>query len=211
MPRTSSSTPDEDAETAVPPPVRPTEQIPIEPSPVHATAAVNRGWTGLDALTSDGVTGSDRGDDRSLETSGNVLRRHRLATEIAVGVLVVALAAGLTAWGVGTAVTASLTSDRGTVAALPSTRPASQAGATAAHRAALRATIEAIDTGGSTASWTILTKKGATLTIEIDPATQFGTRQNPESESAFEVGDHVLVVAARTDGTVTATRVISQD
>ncbi|HEY1531226.1 MAG TPA: DUF5666 domain-containing protein [Galbitalea sp.] len=116
------------------------------------------------------------------------------------------LVSGLTAWGVGEAVTASLTSSTSSEMPMgtPTTAPAT-GGKTAVGRLAFRATIQSID--GS--SWTILTKKGQTVTVAVDASTQFGTKKTPETAGSFAVGDSVVIVATRgTDGTPTATRVV---
>jgi hypothetical protein len=60
-------------------------------------------------------------------------------------------------------------------------------------------------------SWTILTRKGETVTVTVDSSTQFGTRKVPETASSFAVGDSVILVATAdsTAGSAVATRVVS--
>jgi hypothetical protein len=137
-----------------------------------------------------------------------VFRRHPLATGIVAGAIAIVIACGLTAWGVGSAVTASLTNQTAPVAAPPTATPAPQANATQggrveAGRVAFRATIESI--GDST--WTILTKRGQTVNVTITSATLFGTKRASETQGSFSVGDNVVVVATRTNGTATAVRI----
>ena len=75
----------------------------------------------------------------------------------------------------------------------------------AGGRLAFRATIQSMD--GE--RWTILTKRGQTMTVGIDSATQFGTKKAAATAGSFAVGDSVVIVATRgTDGTPTATRVV---
>ena len=171
--------------------VQPTEQIPTEPAPVSAFATAGGRATGL---------------DEDVATKDSVFRRHPVATGVTAGVLAVILVSGLTAWGVGAAVTASLTSETAPTAPLSTTAPA--AGGTgalnAAGRVAFRATIQSIDAS----TWTIMTRKGETVTITIDDATQFGTKAMAETASSFAVGDSVVIVATKSGDTATATRVV---
>jgi Domain of unknown function (DUF5666) len=181
-------------------PVRPTptEQIQVEPTPVSATAAASGGATGL--TTNGGVP-----EDAKRQST---FRRHPVGTGIAAGVVAVVLVSGLTAWGVGAAVTASLTSSTTAQAPSPTPAPAVGVGTTgkAPGRVALRATIQSID--GS--SWTVLTRKGATVTVTVTSATQFGTKKSAETASSFAVGDGIVLVGTRAaDGTATATRVVN--
>ena len=146
-------------------------------------------------------------------TKPSIFRRHPLATGIAGGVVAVVLVSGLTAWGVGTVVTASLTSSASDMPMGTSTSTPAPAGMGAAGkgsgastgRQAFRATIQSID--GDT--WTILTKKGKTVTIAVDGATQFGTKSASATADSFAVGDSVVIIAMRgANGTPTAMRVI---
>lgn len=166
---------------------------PLGATPVSATSAAGGGATGLDEET---------------PKQPSVFRRHPLATGIAVGAIAVVLISGLTAWGVGAAVTASLTSSTtsempmGTSTTAP---PAGGTGKATTGRLAFRATIQSM----SSESWTILTKKGKTVTVTVDSSTQFGTKKLAETATSFAVGDSVIIVAARgADGNPTATRVV---
>jgi phosphopantothenate synthetase len=171
----------------------------MDSAPVSASSAASGGATGLDG---------------ELPKEQSLFRRHPIATGIASGVLTVIVVSGLTAWGVGTAVTSSLTSSQsspmqmGTPTSSPqpdSTAAPQASGNTTGARVAFRATIQSIDGD----SWTILTRHGKTVTVSIDGATKFGTKQAAATASSFAVGDNVIIVAMRgTGGTPTATRVV---
>jgi hypothetical protein len=121
----------------------------------------------------------------------------------------VLVVSSLTAWGVGTAVTASLTNQSAPVVpistATPTPAAGQQGGALTAGRVAFRATIQNIDDS----TWTILTKRGQTVSITVNGATLFGTKQLSETASSFAVGDSVVIVATRQNGAATAVRVVS--
>jgi hypothetical protein len=189
------------------PVVQPTEQLPIEPAPVSARAAASGGSTGLTNNTDAGINAS-------------LFQRHPIASGIVAGAAAVILVAGLTAWGVGTMVATSLTSSTsgmsmGAPTATPTpgaaaTAPATgrqAAGRQAGGRLAFRATIQSMDATG----WTILTRKGRTVTVTIDSSTLFGTKKAPETANSFAVGDSVIVVATagKTADPAVATRVVS--
>jgi hypothetical protein len=170
----------------------------MDPAPVSASASAAGGASGLDPAPT---------------KPQSVFRRHPLASGIAAAVLAVVVVSGLTAWGVGAAVTASLTSSTasssstmpmGTPTTAPQTLNTKGSG-TAGGRLGFRATIQSMDGD----SWTILTKRGQTMTVAIDSATQFGTKKAAATAGSFAVGDSVVIVATRgTDGTPTATRVV---
>jgi hypothetical protein len=170
----------------------------MESAPVNASDSASGGATGLD-------------DQASKQPS--IFRRHPLATGITAGAIAVVLVSGLTAWGVGAAVTASLTSSTssempmGTSTTAPTTAPVAggATGGTAAGRVAFRATIQSM----SGDSWTILTKKGKTVTVAVDSSTQFGTKKESATAGSFAVGDSIVVVAMQgTGGTPTASRIV---
>jgi Flp pilus assembly pilin Flp len=201
-PASNNQTPDE---TPGEPEVTPTEQLPTEQFPTDAPAAgektpVNSGANGYSDLT-------------RADTQPSVFRRHPLATGVTAGVIAVVLISGLTAWGVGTAVTSSLTSSTSAVTPQSTATPAPATGTNgaagrlkAAGREAFRATIQSMS--GDT--WTILTKKGQTVTVDVTSSTQFGTRKTAETSGSFAVGDSVIIIATKgTAGTATATRVVS--
>jgi hypothetical protein len=199
--------------------VAPTEQIPLEPAPVSASAAASGGATGLSSGQGKRGTPSTPGpngysDLTRADTQPSVFRRHPVATGVTAGVIAVILVSGLTAWGVGTAVTASLTSSNsaampmstGAPAAAGSSASGSASGRSAAGRTAFRGTIESIDGN----SWTVLTRKGKTVTVDVTSSTRFGTKKSGETSASFAVGDSVIVVATKdAGGTPTATRVVN--
>ena len=174
---------------------KPTDKLPMHSAPVSATAAASGGQTGLQA---------------EKERRPSIFRRHPLVTGIAAGAVAVVLVSGLTAWGVGAAVTASLTSSTSSELpmTMPTTTPAPGAAAGAsptAGRLAVRATIQSMDGD----SWTVLTRKGTTVTLTVDSTTKFGTKSMPTTAGSFAVGDSVIIVATRgTDGMPVATRVV---
>jgi hypothetical protein len=189
------------------PEVQPTEQLPMESAPLSARAAASGGSTGL-------TEGADAGNT-------SLFRRHPVASGIVAGAVAVVLVAGLTAWGVGTVVATSLTSSTSSTSGMSMGAPTATptpgspapatggqgAGQPGAGRVAFRATIQSIDG----ASWSILTRKGKTVTVTVDSSTQFGTKKAPESASSFAVGDSVIVVATAgsTAGSPVATRVVT--
>jgi len=192
---------------SVQPTVQPTEQLPLEAPPVSASAAASGGATGLDSSASTATPGT-------AGKQPSVFRRHPLATAIAAGVIAVVVVSGLTACGVGSAVTASLTSSNSSAMSMPTSTatPAPAAGGAAkggtasGTRLAFRATIQSM----SGETWTILTRKGQTVTVSVTSATQFGTKKSAETASSFSVGDSIIIVATRgSDGTPTATRVVT--
>lgn len=198
-----TSGPGKNPRTAGPTAQTPIEQTPIGSAPRPATSAASGGATGLPL---------------DEEPRATIFGRHPLGAGIAAGVVAVVLVSGLTAWGVGTLVTASLTSSHSTEMpmAMPTSTPMAGghangtatgkgAGTPTTGRLAFRATIQSMDGG----SWTILTKKGKTVTVAIASTTQFGTKKATSTADSFAVGDSVIVVASDgTSGTPTATRVV---
>lgn len=59
---------------------------------------------------------------------------------------------------------------------------------------------------GST--WTIMTARGATLTVDTSSSTAYGAPGQNQKASDFTVGDDVIVIGERSDGTVTAARIL---
>ena len=136
--------------------------------------------------------GSDTTDgDTSRRPS--FVRRHPIGTGIAAAAVAVVLVSGLTAWGVGAAVTASLTSSTSASSALGSMN------ATGAGRVMFRGTIASIS--GST--WTITTRNGRTVEVAISAETQFGTKKAPAAETDFAEGDSVIVIGSRDSASAT--------
>jgi Domain of unknown function (DUF5666) len=168
-------------EPAEKPEVLPTEQLPVEAPPVTATSETTE--------TADAKQPS-------------AIRRHPVATAVAAGVVAVLLAIGLTAWGVGSAVSSSLTSAASTTA--PTTAPATPTAI--GGRKVFRGTIESVS--GDT--WTVLTRSGKTITVDISPTTAFGAPRRPADASSFSTGDAVIIVATgKATSTLTAIRVVA--
>lgn len=205
--------PSERADATKVPDVQPTEQIRVEPSPVAARSAVNRGKTGLGDLTADGARTTGDGSAAALASAQPTPRRHLLSSDITVAVLLVVVVSALTAWGVGTAVAASVVgSNSARLAPAATSTPVPQSNATTdGIRDVFHGTIESMDAAGATtggqASWTILTRSARTLVIDIPDSTRFGTTDVAESAATFAVGDSVVVVATASAGEFTATRV----
>jgi Domain of unknown function (DUF5666) len=93
-------------------------------------------------------------------------------------------------------------------AATPST-PLSIAPAGAPARATtvrrvLRGTITAL----SATAWTVRTRSGPSITVDVTPATAFGTRAKPAAASSFAIGDQIAVfVSSRQGTTIAAARI----
>jgi hypothetical protein len=60
---------------------------------------------------------------------------------------------------------------------------------------------------GST--WTVLTKLGRSVSVDITPSTQFGTLASPASASSFPVGSEIAATGSRSGTVVTATRIFT--
>jgi hypothetical protein len=143
-------------------------------------------------------------DLRSSGAEPGFIRRHPIAIGVSAAVVAIVIVSGLTAWGVGSAVAASMTS--ATVSTSPSTSPNAPAAGTAGNggqrvkqlaggRQLVRATIASID--GST--WNVTTRSGVSGTVTVDSSTQFGTRKAPSAASDFAPGDPVIIVATPTN------------
>ncbi len=131
--------------------------------------------------------------------------RHPSALGITAAALAVVVVAGLTAWGVGTAVAASYqTVGSAVVAPTASGRPVAGARKPVSHTV-VRGEIAGI--AGS--SWTITTRAGATQHVTVGSATHYGTPKVPATASDFVVGTAVVVVEKSGDGGKTAVRVVS--
>lgn len=68
----------------------------------------------------------------------------------------------------------------------------------------VRGTIASIS--GDT--WTVDRQSGASVKVKLDASTVFGVPGQSASKSDFATGDEVVVIGTRSDGTVTATRVL---
>jgi ABC-type Fe3+-hydroxamate transport system substrate-binding protein len=58
---------------------------------------------------------------------------------------------------------------------------------------------------GST--WTLTTKDGKQVTVDVTPQTQYGTKQEPADAKQFPVGTTVRVSGTRTGDKITAERI----
>lgn len=68
----------------------------------------------------------------------------------------------------------------------------------------VRGSVTKID--GST--WTLVTSRGATLTVDTSSSTSYGAPGQDQKASDFAVGDEVIVVGERSGATVTAARIL---
>lgn len=68
----------------------------------------------------------------------------------------------------------------------------------------VRGSVTKID--GST--WTLMTPRGATLTVDTSSSTSYGAPGQDQKASDFAVGDEVIVVGERSGATVTAARIL---
>jgi uncharacterized protein DUF5666 len=82
-----------------------------------------------------------------------------------------------------------------------------QDGGTQQGQVLVRGTIASLS--GDT--WTIDRQNGASVDVKVDSATVFGTPGQSASQSDFAEGDEVIVIGKRSDGDVTATRVLKLD
>ncbi|HEX3460309.1 MAG TPA: hypothetical protein VHT49_05360 [Acidimicrobiales bacterium] len=132
-----------------------------------------------------------------------LFRSHRLVAQVAVAVI--ALGAGI---GVGFGIS-DLAGSASPVAdptpTTPTTAPlATPKGTGQGNQQGVRGQITAEN--GST--WTVLSRSGKTVTIEVTASTQFGTKARPSSASQFVTGSQVAAIGTRSGTTVTATRVV---
>ena len=74
-------------------------------------------------------------------------------------------------------------------------------------QALVRGTIASIS--GDT--WTIDRENGASVDVKVTTSTVFGTPGQSSSKSDFTTGDEVVVIGSRSDGTLTAKRILKLD
>lgn len=74
-------------------------------------------------------------------------------------------------------------------------------------RVLVRGTISSIS--GDT--WTLQRENGGSVDVRVDSSTAYGVPGQSASKSDFAQGDEVVVVGTRSDGTVTASRVLKLD
>jgi hypothetical protein len=73
--------------------------------------------------------------------------------------------------------------------------------------ALVRGTIASI----SGETWTIDRENGASVDVKVTTSTVFGTPGQSSSKSDFATGDEVVVIGSRSDGTLTAKRILKLD
>ena len=137
------------------------------------------------------------------EPRPSLIRRHPFAYGIAGVLVAVVVLSGLTAWGVATAVE-SHASMASTASPMPTASGAPKGKKPANAARGIRGTITAIN--GST--WTVVTKAGPTVSVAVTSTTVFGTKQAPETASAFTTGSSIVVLGTRSGDSLVATRVI---
>jgi hypothetical protein len=132
-----------------------------------------------------------------------LLRSRRLVAEATVAVIALA-------WGVGIGFGIS---DLGgstapvvdSIPTTPATAPAAAPKGKGQGRAqGVRGQITAEN--GST--WTVVSRAGKTVTVDITPSTQFGTQAQPAAASQFVTGSQIAAIGTRSGTAVTATRVV---
>ncbi|MEV8214962.1 DUF5666 domain-containing protein [Leifsonia sp. NPDC077715] len=74
-------------------------------------------------------------------------------------------------------------------------------------QALVRGTIASIS--GDT--WTIDRQNGASVDVKVNASTVYGTPGQSSSKSDFSTGDEVVVIGSRSDGTLTAKRILKLD
>jgi len=74
-------------------------------------------------------------------------------------------------------------------------------------QALVRGTIASIS--GDT--WTIDRQNGASVDVKVDASTVYGTPGQSSSKSDFQIVDEVVVIGSRSDGTLTAKRILKLD
>jgi hypothetical protein len=79
-----------------------------------------------------------------------------------------------------------------------------QGGGTQQGQVLVRGTIASLS--GDT--WTIDRQSGSSVDVTVNSATKFGTPGQSASKSDFAKGDEVVIVGTRSDGNVTATRIL---
>ena len=135
-------------------------------------------------------------------SKGTVFVRSHLGAAIAAVAAAVIIVGGillLVTAGGGSSAASAPTTTSSTVAP----HKAGRGGANGERRQGVRGSITAMN--GDT--WTVLSAKGATVTVQITPSTTFGTKAHPVAASDFSLGDRIVVIGARSGSTVTATRI----
>lgn len=74
------------------------------------------------------------------------------------------------------------------------------------HHGAVVGSITAMN--GS--AWTLQTRDGSSITVDVGDTTTYGTQKKPEALTDFAVGDRIAVLGERDGTTVTAKRVVKR-
>ncbi|MHB1987139.1 MAG: hypothetical protein ACYCSF_04015 [Acidimicrobiales bacterium] len=129
-------------------------------------------------------------------------------SSLAVAAIVIALAAGGSAWALtsGSSVSASQVHPVGAASSPGGSHHGHKGHKRHARHHAIAGTISAIN--GST--WTIQTKKGAVLQVKLATTTAFGSAKSPSTEAQFTVGTTLRVIGTRSGNTVTARRIVAR-
>jgi hypothetical protein len=80
---------------------------------------------------------------------------------------------------------------------------------TETHHAAAHHGVRGQITAENGNTWTVLTKLGKSVSVDITPTTQFGALASPATESSFPVGSEVAATGNRSGTVVTATRIFT--
>jgi hypothetical protein len=131
-----------------------------------------------------------------------LIRSHRLLAE--AGVAVIALGGGV---GVGFGISDSGGSASTVADPTPTapTTPATTAPKSQSQPKAQGVRGQITAENGST--WTVMSRAGKSVTVDISSSTQFGTKAQPASASQFVPGSQIAAIGTRAGTTVTATRV----
>jgi hypothetical protein len=131
------------------------------------------------------------------------IRNHRPLAPVAGGVMV--LGAGI-GGGIGIS---HLGPSSPSSAATASTTTSTAALGTGTHHGAAHHGVRGQITAENGSTWTVLTKLGKSLSVNITPSTQFGTLASPATESSFPVGSEIAATGTRSGTIVTATRIFT--
>ncbi|MGH9096340.1 MAG: hypothetical protein ACRDWB_02865 [Acidimicrobiales bacterium] len=133
----------------------------------------------------------------------SLIRSHRLLA--GAGVAAIALGGGI---GLGLAISdsgGSATPVAGPTPIAPTTPATTPKNQSQPKVQGVRGQITAEN--GST--WTVMSRAGKSVTVDISSSTQFGTKSQPASASQFEPGSQIAAIGTRAGTTVTATRVFA--
>jgi hypothetical protein len=132
------------------------------------------------------------------------LRNHRPLTLVGGGIVV--FGAGI---GVGIGISHLVNSSASPAAAASATSTTSTPLESAKPHSGAHKGVHGQITAENGSTWTVLTKRGKTVTVDITPSTHFGSVANPATESAFPVGSEITATGTRSGGIVTAKRVFT--